>query len=247
MTSVRAEYPAACAVNKTKLIVCGGWNGTSPLSSCEMLELTSQGLLAGWRSIAGMSTTRTYTSGTLLTDNRTYLVMGGINVRYTSSLSSCEKLDVVTNTWSSTGDLSLGRRFLHCSVLFNSVVVVLGGIGNWNGAYRQTCEQFDSVSNKWSSFPSFLTARGYFGAAVVLNKIYIAGGLNPSPLSSVEVYSGTSWSFLSPSLAQPRPFCAAIAFQSKLVVCTEVFDPITSTWNTTFPPMKISAQAVVSF
>ncbi len=115
-----------------------------------------------------------------------------------------------------------------------------------------------SISNSWSSFPSFSTARREFGAAVVLDKIYIAGGdSSGSALSSVEVYSGTSWSFLPSSLAQTRRYCAAVAFQNKLVVlggdrtAIEVFDPVTSTWNATFPAMKTSPSrtqpAAVSF
>ncbi len=128
--------------------------------------------------------------------------------------------------------------------------------GGYNSVHLNTCEQFDSLTNTWSSFPSFWTARYLFGAAVVLNKIYIAGG-EPST-SPVEVYSGgSSWSPLSSSLAQARQHCAAVAFQNKLVVLggdrttIEVFDPATSTWSTTFPPMKISPSrydlATVSF
>ena len=140
---------------------------------------------------------------------------------------------------------------------FNNTVVMLGGFNTGN--HLNTCEQYNPVSNTWSSFPSFSSARRGFGAAVVLNRIYIAGGSSYSgiSLSSIEVYNGTSWSPLSPSLAQPRSGCAAVAFQNKLVVLggdgttIEVFDPVTSTWNTTFPPMKISPTrsylAAVSF
>jgi hypothetical protein len=252
MVTERGKYPAACAVNKTRLIVCGGWNGANTLSSCEMLDLTSPGLLAGWRLLPDMSTVRHYTSGVLLPDNKTFLVTGG----YTgsSALLSCEKLNIATNTWSSAGNL-LGRRYLHASVLFNNIAVVLGGFGTGS---LTTCEHFDSASNTWASFPAFSTARYYFRAAVVLNKIYIAGGWNGTAALSSVVFNGTTWSPLSPSLAQVRADCAAVAFQNKLVVLggsqtttIEVFDPITSTWNTTLPPMKISPSrsvlAAVSF
>ncbi len=219
-----------------------------------MLDLTSQGLLAGWKSTPDMSTARQYTSGILLPDSITFLVTGGLSAS-SSTLSSCERFDIAANKWSSAGNFSLGARYGHASVVFNNVVVVLGG-ANLN--YLNTCEQFNPVSNTWSTFPAFKTARSAFGAAVVLNKIYIAGGYNASStvISSVEVYNGTSWSPLSPSLAQIRYLCAAVAFQNKLVVLgersnTEVFDPITSTWNTTFPAMKITPSrtylAAVSF
>jgi hypothetical protein len=136
---------------------------------------------------------------------------------------------------------------------------VIGGVTSvaFNG-----CEKYDPALNTWSSFPPFMTARFEFGAAVVLDKIYIAGGWDgTTPLSSVEMFNVTAWSFLSSSLAQPRRFCAAISFQNKLVVLggtginasrIEVFDPVSSTWNaTSFPPMQIAAirhrLAAVSF
>jgi hypothetical protein len=243
MTTQHGQYPAACAVNKTKLIVCGGYNlAGSPLSSCEMLDLTN--VLAGWRSIAEMLSVRGETSGILLPDNKTFLVTGGVNA---SRLLSCEKLDIVSNTWSSAGNL-LGSRDGHASVFFNNSVVVLGGANVGNSL--NTCKQFNSTSNAWSIFPSFSTARYYFGAAVVLNKIYIAGGFSASlstqALSSVEVFNGTSWSSLPSSLSIARESAEAVAFQNKFAVMggnrtvIEVYDPITSTWNTTFiPAMKI--------
>ncbi len=252
LTTKRDVYPALCAINKTKLIACGGYNGTTSLSTCEALDLTNQG--AGWSWVPSMSDARQVTSGMLLLDNKTFLVTGGNNGSFV--LSSCEKLDITTNTWSSAGNL-LGPRYGHSSVLYTTVILAMGG---WNGNNSfNTCEQYDSVSNTWSSFPPFLIARDKFGAAVVLDKIYIAGGSNGAQLSSVEVYNGTKWSLLSSTLARVRYGCTAVAFQNKFVVLggrerittIEVFDPVTSTWNTTFPPMKISPtrdyMAAVSF
>jgi N-acetylneuraminic acid mutarotase len=221
----------------------------SSLNSCVMLDLTNQ--IAGWKSIAAMSTVRHFTSGVLLPDNNTFLVIGGTD-GYGIFYSACEKLDIATNTWSSAGNL-LGPRYSHCSVLFKNNVIVLGGSVN-------TCELYDPVLNTWSSFgPSFSTPRYHCSASVVLDTIYIAGGHNGVDLASVEVYNGTSWSSLSSSLAQTRYGCAAVILQKKLAVLggyggittIEVFDTVMSTWNRTFPPMKISPSrsflAAVSF
>ncbi len=59
MTTERGVYPATCAFNKTRLIVCGGSNSAagSPLSSCEMLDLNNPGLR--WMWVPVMSTART--------------------------------------------------------------------------------------------------------------------------------------------------------------------------------------------
>jgi N-acetylneuraminic acid mutarotase len=222
-----------------------------------MLDLTN--LLAGWRwLVPAMSSARTYTSGTLLPDNKTFLVIGGeVNG---ARLSSCEKLDIAANTWSSAGNL-LGPRFDHCSVLFNNKVVVLGGRDASGSGLLKTCEQYDSASNTWLSFTSFSTPRFSFGATVVMNKIYIAGGSSNGgiTLSSVEVYNGASWLPLPSLPVGSRDSCATVAFQNKVVVLgasysrttIEVFDPATSTWSTAFPTMTASPSrsnpAVVSF
>jgi N-acetylneuraminic acid mutarotase len=191
-----------------------------------------------------MITPRGYASFNLIQpENKTLLAAGGF---YNGSyhLSSCEKLDIAAHTWSSARNL-LGPRRSHCSVLFNNNIVVMGGDNA--GTSLNTCEQYDAASNTWSSFPRFSAARAEFGAAVVFDKIYAAGGHNGAILSSVEVYNGSSWSLLPSLLTQARYGCVAVAFQNKLIVLggngittIEVFDPVTSTWNTTFPPMKIS-------
>ncbi len=248
MTTARADSPAVCIVNKTMLIVCGGARDRRVLETCEMLDLTNK--TAGWTLIASMDVSRRLTSGTLLPDGYTFLVISGDG--YDTAESSCEKLDIISGTWSFAGNLSLGARDSHRSILYKDNVIVLGGfIGGYNGGVpTNTCEQYDAIANTWSQFqPSFINARHDFGAAVVLDKIYIAGGLdvNEEALSSVEVFSGTSWSNLPSSLAQAQSGCSAVSFQNKLTVLggdldtstIEVFDPVTSTWNTTFPPMII--------
>ena len=99
-----------------------------------------------------MNIVRSFTSGILLPDSDTFLVTGGYDGNH---LSSCEKLDIAANTWSSAGNFSLGPREGHASVLFNNSVVVLGG-SMVDGSGTNTCEQYDHVSDTWSStFPSF--------------------------------------------------------------------------------------------
>jgi hypothetical protein len=229
----------------TKLFVCGGSaiaSISSGLMSCEMLDMASQ--TADWILIANMSTARSYTSGTLLPDNHTFIIVGGYD--FEGPLASCEKFDSGVNMWSNAASLSLYPRYAHSSVLFNNMVITMGGV-DIQANILNSCEQYNPISNAWSNFPFFSAARFYFAAATVLDQIYIAGGDGfYGPTSSVEVFSGTSWSLLSSRLAQNRDYCAAVAFQNKFVVIggssttIEVFDPVTSTWNTTFPPMTIA-------
>jgi hypothetical protein len=240
MTTRRGWCPAAGIVNKSVLIVCGGgYDAARILNSCERFDLTN--VTAGWRLIANMSVPRAYSSGSLLHDNNTFLLCGGWN-RASVSGSSCEKLDIASNSWSSVANLSLGVRALHRSILFNNKAIVIGG-GNASGSYLNTCEQYDAMSNTWSIFPPLLGARNDFGAAVVLGKIYVAGGgFNGLSLRSVEVFDGTAWVLLPYSLPQFRSACSGVEFQNKFVVLggdrttVEVFDPLTSRWNSSFVP-----------
>ncbi len=245
MTTARGFSPAVCAVSKTKLIACGGVGlRQKPLKSCEMLDLSNKA--AGWTLISNMTQARASTSGILLPDGNTFLMIGGSGDR-NAATASCEKLDIKEGTWSSAGNLSLGPRTNHRSVLYNDNVIVLGGF-DASYQFTNTCEQYNATSNMWSQFqPSFIYARLNFGVAVVLDKIYIAGGstLDSSKSTIVEVFDGTSWADLGSTLTQARSACTAVSFQNKLVVLggepatIEVFDPVTSTWNTTFPPMRI--------
>jgi hypothetical protein len=254
MSIVRGDSPTLCAAGVSDaswLIVCGGHSSSNAwLDSCEMLDLTNQ--TGEWKLIASMNASRGYASGILLPDGNSFLVIGGWNGL--DRLSSCEKLDVAANVWSTAASLPSVLSG-HCTVMHDNKVIVLGGVNQSH--YLNSCLQYNYTSNTWSPFPSFSTPRETFGAAVVRGKIYIAGGSNGTTiLSSAEVYDGTIWSLLSFSLAETRYSCAAVAFQDRLVVLggdrttIEVFDPLTSTWNTTFPRLIGSSRrflAAISF
>jgi hypothetical protein len=196
-----------------------------------------------------MNVTRVYSSATVLPNQALLMISGYSSSVQNRFLTACEKLDLATNTWSSAANVTVGRSD-HSTVLFNNIVVMMGGyVGS--STFLKSCEQYDPISDSWSDFPSMGAIRSEFGAAVVLGKIYIAGGVATGRafVASAEVYDGTAWSFLSSSLAQVREGCAAVAFQNKFVIlggggattlAIEVFDPITSSWNTTFPPMQLS-------
>jgi hypothetical protein len=131
------------------------------------------------------SSTRGYASAIVLPD-KTLLMIGGFNPRDPQGyLTSCEKLDIAANTWSSAGNLRVGRSG-PCSVLYNNVVVVIGGLYYVDrlATFPKSCEQYDPISDSWSDFPPLVTGRDSFGAAVVLDKIYVAGGYTTGFIAS---------------------------------------------------------------
>jgi N-acetylneuraminic acid mutarotase len=89
-------------------------------------------------------------------------------------------------------------------------VAVVGGkiyaIGGQNGdGVLNVTEEYDPVTNQWTFKTSMPTARSDFGIAVFQNKIYVIGGTNGSGITVGE---------------------------SLLTGVTEVYDPITDTWET---------------
>jgi len=246
MIIARAEYLAACPVNGSVIVACGGLSSgfNSWLNSCEILDLKKQD---GWKMIASMKAIRGYASGTILPDKKSFLMIGGYDGNVI--ISSCEKLDILSNAWSYVANLS-DVRDLHSSVLYNNTVVAISGRAT-ESIVHKSCEQYDPTTNTWSAFPSVLTGRHSFGAAVVLGKIYIAGGIVEAGFSvaSVEVFDGVSWMLLASSpMTRDRWQHTAVVFQNKLVVLggsdvttIEVFDPASNSWNASFPAMTVPA------
>jgi N-acetylneuraminic acid mutarotase len=92
-------------------------------------------------------------------------------------------------------------------------VAVVGGkiyaIGGQNGdGVLNVNEEYDPVTNQWTSKTSMPTARSDFAIAVFQNKIYVIGGTNGSGIAEGE---------------------------SLPTGVTEVYDPITDTWETKTP------------
>ncbi|TRZ51781.1 MAG: hypothetical protein D4S01_04105, partial [Dehalococcoidia bacterium] len=90
------------------------------------------------------------------------------------------------------------------------VAVVEGkiyAIGGTNGSYLNTNEMYDPTTNTWTTKKSMPTARKGHAIAVYQNKIYVIGGVigSSDPVSSG--YTGV----------------------------TEVYDPLTDTWETMEP------------
>jgi N-acetylneuraminic acid mutarotase len=78
-------------------------------------------------------------------------------------------------------------------------------IGGYNGSYLRTNEMYDPETDTWTTKTSMPTPRHSFGIAVYQNKIYVIGGT------------------IGPGIA---------VGESLLTGATEVYDPITDTWET---------------
>ncbi len=70
-----------------------------------------------------MLTGHSWTAGNMLPDQKTFVIVAGyIGVEMTTG----EKLDLVTKTWSSIAPLT-PARYSHASVIYNNSLWILGG------------------------------------------------------------------------------------------------------------------------
>ena len=132
--------------------------------------------------------TFTYTKGRLATirhshgaarllDGRVLLVGGNQNVPAYSA--TAEIYDPVTQTFSPTGSMTVGRDFPVAITLKDGRVLVAGGGNNSNGAGLETAEIYDPASGTFKPASNTLSRASIFPAGVLLanGKVLISGGL----------------------------------------------------------------------
>ncbi|WP_224360764.1 Kelch repeat-containing protein [Hyalangium versicolor] len=237
MSSPRARHTATL-LSSGKVLVTGGYNGSTSLSSSEVYDPATN----TWSSAGSMASARYFHTATRLPSGKV-LITGGTNG--SSAVSSAELYDPVTNSWSSAGSMA-SARYEHTATLLSSGKVLI--TGGWNGSTTfAQAEVYDPATNSWSPAGSLSAARYEFTATLLSSgKVLVAGGWNSSAqLSSAEVYdpATNSWS-LAGSLSTPLGFHTATLLSSgKVLVAggyyiiarpyTQVYDPATNSWSST--------------
>ena len=129
-------------------------------------------------------------------DNKLYAI-GGFNGK--QSLNTAERYDIKTNTWEEIASLNSSRRSLSTVALDDGIYA----IGGYDGEkYLNTVEKYNIQKNEWTFVQSLNQPRCTMACVSSLNynSIYVMGGYNGSPLSSVECYDAVhgTWSFVRP-------------------------------------------------
>ena len=123
MAAARASHTATLLPNG-KVLVAGGYNGSSYLASAELYDPAS----GSWSYTRSMAATRENHTAMLLPNGKV-LVAGGYNG--SSYLTSAELFDPnsgASGSWSATGSLAT-ERYLHTATLLpNGKVLIAGGI-----------------------------------------------------------------------------------------------------------------------
>ena len=164
------RHVMGAAIFKNSLVVAGGYDGKSYLSSTEVFIPQ----LNVWQYITPMNQTR---SGNALVEckNKLYVICGWGGSNY---LSSVECISDLKAKWKYIASMNEPRCWL-AAVNCNDAIYAIGGkSGDENDKMRKTVEKYDPETDEWSFVSNMTTKRSSHSAAVMNGKIYVVGGLD---------------------------------------------------------------------
>ncbi len=246
MNNVRTQHICLSLPNG-KILVAGGWDGTTNLKTAEVYDTTDDSWNATTNNMGGEHTT----AAAIVLANGKALVIGG----YTGTINTtnCDLYNPVTDMWSAAASMTYARSYHTATLLNNGKVLVVGG---FNGADNlASCELYDPVTDSWDTTGLFTTARSYHTATLLSDgKVLVAGGYNPNfgyQLSSCEIYDPqtNSWTAAA-SMTNARDWHAASLLANGKVMVTggehfnggssyaydgmksaEIYDPTLNSWT----------------
>ena len=187
-------YHTATPLNNGKVLVVGGFNGSS-MKTSELYNPTSA-TTGTWTTVRSTSIPRYQHAATLLSSGKV-LVTGG-RCGNGCVYPSAEIYNPTANTWTPTGNMKLGRA-LHSAVpLANNTVLVAAG-GVMSGCGRSFClratataEIYDVASGTFSAAGSLKAGRMNQSASLLKSgQVMLVGGqsITYNVLSSAEIYT----------------------------------------------------------
>ena len=102
-------------------------------------------------------------------------------------LNSVEKYNLTTGVWEPAASMNVPRRALATVTLADGIYA----IGGYDGAnYLNTVERYDEEKDQWVVVAPLNHARCTLAAVATpdLQAVYVFGGFDGGPLSSVEMY-----------------------------------------------------------
>jgi len=251
LNTARYAHTATLLLNG-KVLVAGGTDGSSALSSTELYDPTD----GSWKLLAvGLYTARYCHTATLLT-NGTVLVTGGRDSD-NNSIPDCQLFDPAVGYWRTfRGNNLITPRYSHTATLLpDGRVLVAGGVNTTNGTLS-SAELFipNGTGGSWSQAADMGSARYDHTATLLPNgTVLVAGGFVPGyALGSSILYApdsgGGAWTSTG-SLNVERGASTATLLPNGEVLVTgglywdwtiggsissaEVYDSATGIWTTT--------------
>jgi hypothetical protein len=215
---------------------------------CALIGVTPIAAAVGFSPAASFVTARGQHTATLLTNGK-LLIVGGygeLGNGLSGGLASAELYDPGTNTWSSAGNMAVGRYSHTATRLLDGQVLVTGGADNITGPLASV-ELYNPATNTWTTVGSLAGARYYHTATLLANGlVVVAAGLGVTQLSSGELYNPASqtWSATGPMGNARRAHTATLLANGRVLVvggsqrglpdavsAAELYDPSTNTWG----------------
>ena len=213
-TGGRALHTAA-TLRDGRILITGGWNGSTALSSAEIYDPAS----GTFSATDSMLMARANHRAGVLFDGRV-LITGGFDSGGTP-IASAEIYDPATGTFSGTArPLAEGRYAHSTNQVGDGKVLVAGGFGTGGGELA-TAELFDPLTETFTPAGSLAHARARHNAVVLpTGKVLIIGGHGGGGvLGSTELYDPDSNMFTAgPTLNQARQSASAYLLPSGLVL-----------------------------
>lgn len=211
LTTARSNHTATL-LPSGKVLVVGGNNQSQYLSSAELYDPTT----GTWSSAGSLNGARYDHTATLLLSGKV-LVAAGFGPHADSmwtQLPTAELYDPATNSWSSTGALSRGRRATTATLLPSGKVLVTGGETSEPSplSAASSAELYDPTTDTWSAAGSLNRGRFYHTATLLPSgKVLVTGGRgqyapteNIITLPTTELYDPETNTW-SPALSLPTP------------------------------------------
>jgi hypothetical protein len=227
-----------------KVLVTGGFNGASALTSAELYDPAS----GTWTNTGPMTYGRYYHTATLLTNGQV-LVAGGVNSSVV--ISSAELYVTMSGTWTNAGSMSTARYAHTATLLTNGNLLVAGGFGP--GGDTNSVDLYDPATRIWAATGPLITARDRFTATLLTNgQVLAAGGFDDATAEdyfSAELYNPASMSWTpTGSMNNERAYQTATLLTNGQVLVAggsyafsnpselssaEIYDPVSMTWMNT--------------
>ncbi|MFH1725132.1 MAG: kelch repeat-containing protein, partial [Elusimicrobiota bacterium] len=242
LASPRQQHTATLLPNG-KVLVAGGWNGGSDLSTAELYDPVE----GTWTATDSLAVARNVHTATLLPNGKV-LVAGGYGSG--TPLSTAELFDPSVGTngeWATTDSMSDGRYGHTATLLHNGKVLIAGGFGLDGGGELSTAELYDPSAGSWSTTNPMPDVLGFHTATLLPDgKVLVAGGdSDPGVTDHAGLYDPTSGNWTATgSMSEQRYYHTATllpngkvlvagGFNGSYLSTAELFDPSEGTWTTT--------------
>jgi hypothetical protein len=196
------SWHAATLLQDGRVLVAGGFDSDN-VKTAELYDPSS----GTWAPTGDLNVARYGHTATLLPDGSVLIAKGSNDGDLASTLSSAERYDPISGTWSLIDDPTRYSSVLHTATLMpDGRVLFTGGYpgngGQGNPTTLASSELFDPVTGLWEIIGNLNEGRDSHTATPLPDgKLLVAGGFN--------------WNFRT------------------YVANTELYDPVTATWMTT--------------